>query len=135
MRATTFADTFYYLALVNPRDNAHQLASRAGREVRGPIVTTAWVIQEVGDGLAEPQSRGSFLRLFDAIESDPHTVIVGPTATLWRRGIDLYRSRPDKGWSLTDCISFVVMKDRGLTDALTADHHFEQAGFTALLKS
>jgi len=50
------------------------------------------------------------------------------------RGLALYISRPDKDWSLTDCISFVVMKERGLTGALTADHHFEQAGFVALLK-
>jgi predicted nucleic acid-binding protein len=50
------------------------------------------------------------------------------------RGIQLYDSRPDKQWSLTDCISFVVMQDRGIVEALTGDHHFEQAGFTALLK-
>jgi uncharacterized protein len=48
--------------------------------------------------------------------------------------LDLYRDRPDKAWSLTDCISFVVMADKGIRDALTADHHFEQAGFVALLK-
>ena len=53
---------------------------------------------------------------------------------LWRAGIDLYQRRPDKGWSLTDCISFVVMERLKITDALTADHHFEQAGFNALLK-
>lgn len=53
---------------------------------------------------------------------------------LWRRGLGLYAARPDKAWSLTDCISFVVMTDRGLTEALTGDHHFEQAGFRALLR-
>ena len=50
------------------------------------------------------------------------------------RRIQLYETRPDKAWSLTDCMSFIVMRDGGLTEALTADHHFEQAGFTVLLK-
>jgi len=54
---------------------------------------------------------------------------------LWQRGADLYLHRPDKEWSLTDCVSFIVMEERGLTEALAADHHFEQAGFTALLMS
>jgi uncharacterized protein len=68
------------------------------------------------------------------LEADQKAEIVLPGPALWQRGIELYAERPDKGWSLTDCISFVVMQDRGITDALTADHHFEQAGFTALLK-
>ena len=55
------------------------------------------------------------------------------TSELFERGLALYNARPDKEWSLTDCISFVVMADEGLTDALTGDRHFEQAGFTALL--
>lgn len=53
---------------------------------------------------------------------------------LFRRGLRLYFDRPDKEWSLTDCISFVVMGDEGLSEALTGDHHFEQASFTALLR-
>ena len=53
--------------------------------------------------------------------------------TLFARGFNLYRQRSDKAWSLTDCISFVVMADEGLNEALTGDRHFEQAGFTALL--
>jgi predicted nucleic acid-binding protein len=60
--------------------------------------------------------------------------IVASSRELFRRGFDLYADRPDKEWSLTDCISFVVMTDRRITDALTGDHHFEQAGFVAILK-
>lgn len=130
-----FADTYYYLAIMNPRDNAHSLALAIGGQVQGPIVTSAWILQEVADGLADPTTRSGFFRLLSALESDPQTSVIGPTESLWRRGIDLYRSRPDKGWSLTDCISFVVMKDRHITNALTADHHFEQAGFFAMLKA
>ena len=60
--------------------------------------------------------------------------IIPATADLFDRGVQLYAERADKEWSLTDCISFVVMADEGLADALTGDHHFEQAGFKALLK-
>ena len=60
--------------------------------------------------------------------------IVSPSLDLFEQGVELFAHRPDKQWSLTDCISFVVMQDRGLTEALTANHHFEQAGFVAMLK-
>lgn len=60
--------------------------------------------------------------------------IVSATSDLFRRGTDFFSARPDKEWSLTDCISFVVMNERGITDDLTSDHHFEQAGFQILLK-
>lgn len=59
--------------------------------------------------------------------------IVAASPELMHRGIELYEARSDKDWSLTDCTSFIVMQDRGLTDALTGDHHFEQAGFRPLL--
>jgi predicted nucleic acid-binding protein len=61
-------------------------------------------------------------------------VIVPPDTELFESGLELYEKRPDKDWSLTDCISFVVMKREGIVDALTGDHHFEQGGFNALLK-
>ncbi len=63
------------------------------------------------------------------------TTILEPEGSLYDAGIELYRTRSDKDWSLTDCISFVVMEQRGIVDALTGDHHFEQAGFRALLKA
>jgi predicted nucleic acid-binding protein len=67
-------------------------------------------------------------------ETRPHDVMIWPEQALFRRGIELYDNRLDKQWSLTDCISFVVMQQHGITEALTGDHHFEQAGFVALLK-
>jgi predicted nucleic acid-binding protein len=99
-----------------------------------PIVTTEYVLTEVANHLVGSQRGrekfGGFLtNLFD----DPNTSIIESNHDLWMRGIVLYLRRPDKSWSLTDCISFVVMNEHGLTEALTADHHFEQAGFTALL--
>ena len=130
-----FADTFYYLALMNPADMAHARAVEFGDTLIEPVVTTTWVLTEVADALRAPNQRKGFRRLMDLIEGDPTTLVVPPTQELFERGVDFYDRRPDKEWSLTDCISFVVMTEQGITDALTGDHHFEQAGFIALLKS
>lgn len=132
---TRFADAFYFLALLNPRDAAHADALRLANEGRMPIVTTAWVLCEVADAMAAPANRSLFLRLFAGFRTLKTVEIVPADSELFDRGLDLYARRSDKAWSLTDCISFVVMTERGLTEALTGDHHFEQAGFLALLRS
>ena len=87
----------------------------------------------MGDALASPDQRRLFVAILADLKRDPHTTIVPPTQLLFGAGCDLYSERPDKNWSLTDCISFVVMQQHGITEALTADHHFDQAGFTILL--
>lgn len=74
------------------------------------------------------------MKLFDALKSEKKTIVLLPAPVLFDAGVRLYRERPDKDWSLTDCISFVAMEERGIREALTGDHHFEQAGFVALLK-
>ena len=82
-----------------------------------------------------PQAkRKGFVELFPVLESDPQLEIVAATTKLLRQGVKLYSHRLDKDWSLTDCISFIVMEERGMSDGLTGDHHFEQADFRALLK-
>ena len=128
-----FADTYYYLALLSENDAAHAGAAQASRSYRGRVVTTAWVLAEVADAFAEPALRPSFLGLLEVLRGDPQVTIVPPTQEWFDRGIALYARRPDKAWSLTDCISFVVMEQMGLSEALTADRHFEQAGFVVLL--
>ena len=133
MRHPIFADTAYYLALISPRDLFHTRAVEISRNLAEPIVTSAWVVQELADGLCSPPGRPGFLRLFDTLQADLQTTLVEPDPILWRRGLSLYRSRPDKGWSLTDCLSFEIMRGWGITRALTTDHHFTQAGFVALL--
>lgn len=130
----TFVDTFYYLALLNEADAAHGRAVAASETRRGRFVTTAWVLTEVADALCVPPNRSAFTGLLAALRDDPFTKIVAADDNLFGLGVDLYARRPDKAWSLTDCISFVVMADRELTDALTGDRHFEQAGFRALLR-
>lgn len=129
-----FADTYFFLALLSADDEAHGMAVALNRTLRAAMVTTSWVLTEVGDALAAPSTRSVFVELLDALRSDPQVVIVPPSEVLFDRAIALYSNRMDKGWSLTDCISFVVMEDRGIRDALTGDHHFERAGFQALLR-
>ena len=128
-----FADTFYFLALLNERDAAHSKAVQFDPNAR-VLLTTAWVLTEVGDALSAPENRPTFLQLVDTLQSSPDARVLGPTPELFERGLELFRQRTDKEWSLTDCISFVAMKDERVTDALTGDRHFEQAGFRALLK-
>jgi predicted nucleic acid-binding protein len=130
-----FADTFYFLALLNRSDAAHHRAVSLSTRSGGPLVTTAWVLTEVADALASPKDRPGFLTLMRALQSDPDIEVIPADEKLFDAGIDLYARRPDKEWSLTDCISFVVMERRGIVEALTGDHHFEQAGFRALLKT
>jgi uncharacterized protein len=128
-----FVDSFYFLALLNPRDAAHHSARKANKELVGRFLTTHWVLVEVADALAQPKYRSSFLNLMARLEADPDMTIVPSSEDLFRRGLDLYRRRADKDWPLTDCISFVIMEDQGISEALTGDQHFQQAGFKALL--
>jgi predicted nucleic acid-binding protein len=92
------------------------------------------VLLELADALAHPRDRVEFFVVRDAIINDASFHIVPASTELLARGIQFYRERPDKEWSLTDCISFVVMAEKGLSEALTGDRHFEQAGFKPLLK-
>jgi predicted nucleic acid-binding protein len=131
--SAVFADTFYFLALLNERDAAHAKAVQFDTAAQ-LLVTTAWVLTEVGDALSAPENRPTFLQLLNALQSSPDAKVIQPTTELFERGVELFGQRTDKEWSLTDCISFVAMKDERVADALTGDRHFEQAGFRALLK-
>jgi len=131
---TVFADTFYYLALLNARDQAHGRAVAFNRSFAGRMVTIGWVLTELADGLCDPGSRASFQATLQLLDNDPDVTIVACAEAPWREGLALDQQRPDKEWSLTACISFVIMQRMGITEALTGDHHFEQAGFVALLK-
>lgn len=130
---TLFADTFYFIAWFNGDDPGHRKA--VGFKLDSvKLVTTAWVLAEVGDASSAPENRSLFLNLLEMLQSSPDVRIVSSSDDWFERGVELYRQRLDKEWSLTDCISFSVMSETNLTEALTADRHFEQAGFRALLK-
>ena len=127
-----FADAFFYIAVLNRHDAAHERAMSLVAKGGIRVVTTAAVLLEVADAMTAPARRGVCAEFLEDLPAQG-TAIRPLSEDLWRRGIALYRRRADKEWSLTDCISFVVMADEGLTDALTGDRHFEQAGFVALL--
>jgi len=129
----SFADTFYFLALLNTDDPAHVRASEFADAYRGAIITTAWVLLEVADAMSHPLNRRLVVDFLGELRVAPRTTILSFSDELAAEGLRLFADRPDKYWSLTDCVSFVVMQREGITDALTGDHHFEQAGFRALL--
>lgn len=129
-----FAATFYFIALLNRKDLAHTPARQFWEASPRSIVTTPWILTELADAFSNSSNRRIAIRMLRVLRASPSIQIVPATTTLFDAGLELYASRPDKDWSLTDCISFVVMTEQGLADALTGDHHFEQAGFAALLK-
>lgn len=129
-----FADSFVFFALLNPRDEHHSAVVQFMGSFREPLVTTAWILTELADGLSAVETRQTLISLEARLRADKRVTILPPTEDLFDRGFGLFSTRADKGWSLTDCISFVVMEERRIVDALTGDRHFEQAGFNALLK-
>ncbi|HPD16494.1 MAG TPA: PIN domain-containing protein [Planctomycetota bacterium] len=132
MSQAIFADAYYLLALLNPRDQDHKVAVELGRSLAGVLVTTEAVLLEVGDGLAAPQDRRTTAAYIKRLWADPRVVVVPTDHELLQRAVALYETRQDKDWGLTDCVSFVVMQDTGIREALTGDAHFEQAGFRIL---
>jgi uncharacterized protein len=100
-----------------------------------PILSTDWVLAEVTDAMCRGHNRTKVVSFLRMLRRREDVVLLPGSRELFDRGLQLFGDRPDKQWSLTDCISFVVMGGRSLTEALTSDHHFEQTGFTALLKA
>lgn len=131
MRAV-FADTFYWISLTSPEDKAHSVtAAFDASKQHLALVTTEEVLTEF---LTFFGNKGPFLRtkavaVVRAVLSDKTIHVQPQTHETFRAGFELYAARPDKGYSLTDCISMETMRREGLTEVLTNDHHFEQEGF------
>ncbi len=129
-----FLDSSYVIALVNERDQRHEQALEMARGLGSyPLVTTDAILLEVGNGLARGFKAEAIAVIEEFLSSDEVRIVSVDTA-LFQMGFDLYKTYQDKAWGLVDCISFVVMREYGITDALTSDSHFEQAGFNILLK-
>jgi predicted nucleic acid-binding protein len=132
-----FLDTAYAVALVNRDDLLHgvavELADRLKRD-NPKLITTRAILLEIGDSLSKPQHRQVAGELLTSIDEDPSVEVVEVTVPLYVAALQLYRERLDKGWGMTDCLSFVLMRSRGSTESLTHDGHFEQAGFRALMR-
>jgi predicted nucleic acid-binding protein len=129
-----FADAFYFVARLNARDQHHDRVVAFSRTFRASILTTEWVLMEVGDALAKSDCRSRVRDFVIHLRQAAVCEIVAASSELFDRALALYHQHSDKDWTLTDCTSILIMRERGLTSVLTADHHFEQAGFQALLK-
>ena len=134
--SSLFLDTLYVQALLNRRDQYHGQAVAFAPRLRtaAEVWITEAVLVEIGNALSAIDRVGA-ARFIGSCYTTPNIRVVPVTTELLRAGLALYEARLDKGWGLTDCISFVVMHEHGLTDAVTADSHFQQAGFRALLIS
>jgi len=132
-----FADTFYWVALLNRRDSANRAVLEFSRTLgSSTLITTDEVLIELLAFCAsDPQVRmGAALTVQDILDGGNVRAIPQSRAG-FLEGLALYRARPDKGYSLTDCISMQTMRREGLTDVLTNDRHFEQEGFRALFRA
>lgn len=137
MPGEVFLDAGYAIALAAPSDQLHDRALAIADQLEATgrqIITTQAVLLEIGNSLCRQRYRESAVQLLSSLESDPTVEIIPLSHDLWQSGFRLFSGRPDKQWSLCDCISFVVMEFRGLNEALSADEHFEQAGFRAMLR-
>lgn len=129
-----FADAFYFVARLNRRDQYHEAVLRFSRDFRARILTSDWVLVEVADALAESESRSRVRDFILHLQRNASCEVIPASRELLERALDLYHQHADKQWTLTDCVSFVIMRECNVTEALTGDKHFEQAGFVALLK-
>jgi len=132
--SSVFIDTPFLIAVLRKRDAHHAAALKWRKVLNGPFLTTEYVLVEVMDACCPPPLRRRGVDAIRMIREHPEVRIVPASSQLLDEGIGLFRDRSDKSWSLTDCISFVVMKREGITDALTSDRDFEQAGFRALMR-
>ncbi len=129
-----FGDTSYYVALLGPNDQHHPQALEWSQRLLGQVVVTEYVLVELGSALSGLADRHLYVPFVEDLLKDPGTIFVPASQILFHQGLALFSSRRDKDWSLVDCISMVVMKQRRLQEALTTDRHFLQAGFRALLR-
>lgn len=129
-----FIDTLYVIALINQRDDYHNKAVELADAYESqPLVTTDAVLMEIGNGLARA-FKSQAIEIIDDFLTSGNVEIIHLNPELFGRAYSLYKQYQDKEWGLIDCVSFVVMREAKITDALTCDQHFVQAGFQALMQ-
>lgn len=132
-----FVDTNCWIGLLNQDDDIHKLADREYKHLMKSgtyFITTTAVLNETANALSEPKFRASVVEFYHRLQLSSRIKIVFVDYQLWSDGWQLYEKRFDKAWSLTDCISMIVMQKEKIRVAITNDKHFEQAGFQSLLR-
>jgi len=130
-----FADTVYWIAMINPKDEWRNQARSATALLRDVlIITTDSILIEVLNFFAEHgnEARRRAVSVVEQLLTNPDTEVVPQTHDNFLAGLTFYKARADKGYSLTDCISMITMRERNIAEVLTHDRHFVQEGFTAL---
>ncbi len=130
-----FADAFYWIALANPTDQWHDTTKTFDREnPNSRIVTTEEVLTEFLNYFAESGThrRSVAAQMCDQVLIHPNVTVLPQSHETFLQGLDLYKNRLDKGYSLTDCISLSICHERGINEILTHDEHFRQEGFRIL---
>jgi predicted nucleic acid-binding protein len=136
VQAEVFLDTVYAVALAATSDLLHEQAVRLSEQLEKAgtrLITTQAILLEIGNALSKNRYRTAAIEILSSLESDPSVEIIPLSAERYSKAFNLYKSRPDKEWGLIDCLSFFVMEERGIREALTSDEHFEQAGYNTLL--
>ncbi len=132
-----FADASYWIATLNPKDELHAVAREVSKNL-GPcrIVTSEMVLVELLNSLSGfgDQMRNIAAETVRSLEKDPNVEVVPQTSLQFQAAVKHYASRLDKEWGATDCASFLPMEQKGISEALTGDQHFRQAGLTILLE-
>ncbi len=137
MPQSVFVDTAAWIALLNKDDDLHNQATAVMQSLQrsnSQLITTEFIMLEVADALSQPQLRPKTIAFIDRLPAMKMVQIIDLSQHLWQAGWALYCQRVDKSWGLTDCTSFIVMQEQHLSVAFTSDKHFEQAGFTRLMK-
>ena len=131
-----FLDTSFAIALSATSDQHHSHALELADQIENQeinLITTQAILLEIGNALSKQKYRVLAAQLLESLILDPSVEVISLSEELYQSAFHLFKSRPDKEWGLVDCVSFVVMNDRAISSALTADKHFSQAGFIALL--
>lgn len=134
--SAVFADTGYWIALFNPRDALHAKATAVAQTIQGSLlVTSQMVFTEFLNYYASlgPLFRQRAVQIVRSLQQAVEVEIVPQSAEQFETALVLYAQRRDKAWSVVDCASFLIMQNRGITEALAYDEHFQQAGFIPLL--
>ena len=137
MNPEKFLDTSYAIALSSFTDDYHHKALVIAQQLKAsktPLVTTRAIILEIGNALSKQKYRSKSIKLLSSLEKDKTVTVIPLSEILYQKAFQLYCQRNDKNWGIVDCISFIVMEERRITEALTTDIHFQQAGFRALLR-
>ena len=134
MLTRIFIDTLFVIALINRRDQYHQQALDLAAQFEGhPLLVTDAVLLEIGNALARSYKQEA-VEIIEQFFAAEEVEVVYLTPRLFTQGFTLYKSHQDKAWGLVDCISFIVMREAGVNQALAFDQHYVQAGFQALMR-